>query len=77
MSWIEVGNNPWEVKRLQEISRGLWKHKHKNACFDPFLQPWMHVNFARKIGGCLKCSQFLRTDPSEFGRNANSDTMRT
>ncbi len=77
MRWVEVGSIPWQVRRLQNIARSLWKHEYIDDCFDPFLQPWMHVNFARKVGGCLKCSQFLRIHPSEFGKNASSGKMRT
>ena len=76
MSWVEVGKNPWEVSRLREIGRTLWKKEYVNDCFDPFLRPWMWVNFKRKIGGCLKCSQFLRTNPLSFGKKSSKAAMR-
>lgn len=77
MSWVEVGRNPREVRRFQDMGRVLWGVEYKNDCFNPFLRPWMWVNFKRKIGGCFQCSQFLGVDVGSFGSITKTDAIRT
>ena len=78
MSWIEVGKNRREVRRLNDMAQVLWDVEYTHEYFNPFLRPWMWVNFNRKIGGCFQCSQFLGVDVGSFGtKQKKAGAMRT
>ena len=62
-----VGKNPNEIKRLKELSDHFFNGRVFKDGEDPFIRPWVGINFPSGKMGCLDCAKLYNIDPTEYG----------